>query len=161
MTPLCMLVLRAFHLGLLSSASLLVPGERRGEWSQGWQSELWYVQRECSPGGEVTWRALRVVTGFCLGAYQDAFCLGRPVRQEGVPFVQMRGSAPLCILFLSALLALSHGVALLSPGVRAERQLSRYRVYSGFVLRQDARYQSDTSSTISPEKQFRARMGSR
>jgi hypothetical protein len=160
MTPLFLLVLRAFHLGLLRSASLLVPDNRRGEWSQGWQSELWYVQRECSPGQRASWRALRGVTAFCLGAYQDAFCLRRRVWREGVAFVQMRGSAPLCILLLSTLLVLTYGVAFLSPGVCAERQLSRYRVYSGFILRQSVR-QSDTTATISPEKQFRAWMGSR
>jgi hypothetical protein len=162
MTPLLILVIRAFHLGLLRSASLLVPGKRRGEWSQGWLSELWYVQRECSPVDGVGWRAIRGVTAFCLGAYQDAFYLRRRVwAQEGTPLARFRGSASLCILLLAATLALSYGVAFLSPGVRAERQLSRYRVYSGTVLRTDARYQSDMSSTISPEMQFRAWMGNR
>jgi hypothetical protein len=141
---------------------LLAPGKRRGEWSQDWLSELWYVQQEYSQVDGVNWRTLRVVTSFCLGAYQDAFCLRRRVwTQEGAPLGRMRGSASLCILLLSSVFAFSYGVAFLSSGVRAERRLSRYRVYSGLVLRQNARYQSDTSSTISPEEQFRASMGNR
>ncbi len=161
MIPSLELVLRAFHLGLLHGASLLVPGKARAEWLQDWQSELWYVQRECLSMGSAPSRGERNVTAFCMGAYQDAFCLRRQSCQERSPFAQMRGSASLCILSLTALSGLSYCVALLSPGVCAERHLSRYRVCSGYTLHQDTRYQSDTWSTIPPAEQFRKFFGNR
>jgi hypothetical protein len=153
-------VLGAFHRGLLRGASLLVPGRQRAEWSLEWQSELWYVCRECMPAGGISWSGEREATAFCLGAYQDAFYLRRHAWQERPPLVAWRGSPALCVLLLSAVLAASYGAALLLPGVRAERHLSRYQVYPGLVLIQDARYQNHGAPTISPE-QFRAWTGSR
>src|ERR1017187_7686632 len=126
MTPSLEPVLGAFHRGLLRGASLLVPGRQRAEWSQEWQSELWYVCRECMPAGGISWSGEREATAFCLGAYRDAFYLRRNAWQERSPLAAWRGSPALCILLLAAGLAASYGAALLLPGVRAERHLSRY-----------------------------------
>jgi hypothetical protein len=153
-------VLRAFHRGLLRGASLLVPGKQRAEWSQEWQSELWYVCRECTPAGGISWSGEREATAFCLGAYQDASYLRRHAWQERPPLAAWRGSPAQCILLLFAVLAASYGAALLLPGVRTERHLSGYSAYAGLVLIQDARDQSHGSPTISPQ-QFRAWTGSR
>jgi len=161
MTPPLEFALRIFHLSLLRGASLLVPRQRRSEWSQEWNAELWYVLRECSSATRAFRKPAREATAFCLGAYADAFCLRRQLWQKQSPYAPMRGSASLCLLLLSALLAVSWCVALRSPGVRAEHDLSRYRVYSELMLRQDAGHESKVSPTLSPEEQFWAWTGSR
>ena len=160
MTRTLEFALRTFHLGLLRGASLLVPRQRRAEWSQEWSAELWYVLRECSPAASASRRPVREATAFCLGSYLDAFCLRRQLWQRQSPVAAMRGSASLCLLLLSVLLTLTWCVALRFPGVRAEQDLSRYRVYSELMLSQDARYEGDVSS-ISPEERFWAWTGSR
>ena len=130
MTDLLASILRAVHVGLLRGASFLAPDELRAEWMQDWQSELWYVQRECRSmgsrrlGGEVK------VAAFCLGAYQDALYLRRKEWRERPLLNQMRGSASACLFSLAAILAGSYGAGFLLPGVRAERHLSGYRLYS-------------------------------
>jgi len=110
-----------FHAGLLRAASFMVPAGQRTEWRQEWRSELWHVRQACAPpseGGQ--WQAQREVTAFCLGAFQDALCVRRAGR---VPTPAAQGTPRQCLFALMALLAASYALALLLPGVRAERSL--------------------------------------
>src|SRR5882757_9569744 len=119
---------RGGNLGLLRLASLLVPGHRRGEWWREWRSELWHVRQACTFQSALSWKGEREIAEFCLGAFQDAFCLRREVGQKKVPLATTKGSAAQCMLCLVAIMATSYCIALLRPGVRAELLSLRYRV---------------------------------
>ncbi len=134
---------------LLRLASLLVPGQHRGEWWREWQSELWHVRQACTCQGTPSWKGEREVAAFCLGAFQDAFCLRREVGQKKVPLATTKGSAAQCLLFLVSVIAVSYCIALLRPGVRAELLSLRYRVPQNLTLIQSARYSQDSVPTIS------------
>ena len=159
MTPSFEQGIGLFHLGLLRGASLLVPGGMRAEWRREWDAELWHVRRSCAAIEGVPWRAQREVTAFCLGAFQDAFCLRRQSAQADRFFTAPQGSAAHCMLVLGAMLAASYTMALLLPGVRAEHLLSKYRVDPGLVMIQDANNRNP-GPTIS-SGQFRAWAGRR
>ena len=148
-----------FHLGLLRGASLLVPGSQRAEWRREWDSELWHVRHSCAPVDGVSWRAEREVTAFCMGAFQDAFCLRRHGAQADRSLAAPQGSASHCMLVLGAILAASYSMTLLLPGVRAEHFLSRYRADPGLVMIQDAN--SHKAGPTFSSKQFRAWAGRR
>jgi hypothetical protein len=78
----------------LRVASLLVPSDQRAEWIEEWRSELWYIP-QCR------------ATGFCMGAFRDAFWLRR---NHGVPVkrTRIRLESPLsCLALLATLAALS------------------------------------------------------
>ena len=152
MTPQFAPVLRGGNLGLLRLASLLVPSEHRGEWWREWRSELWHVRQACTPQSALAWKGEREVAAFCLGAFQDAFCLRREVGQKKAPLATTKGSAAQCMLFLVAVVAVSYGVALLRPGVRAVLLSSRYRVPHNLIMIQNARYSQDSVPTISAEQ---------
>src|SRR6266481_8018414 len=143
---------RGGNLVLLRLASLLVPGHRRGEWWREWRSELWHVRQACTSQSALSWKGEREIAEFCLGAFQDAFCLRREVGQKKVPLATTKGSAAQCILFLIAVAAVSYGFALLRPGVSAELLSSRYRVPHNLTLIQSARYSQDSVPTISAEQ---------
>ena len=145
-------VFRGGNLGVLRLASSLVPGQHRGEWWKEWRSELWHVRQACTSQSALSWKGEREVAAFCLGAFQDAFCLRREVRQKKVPLATTKGSAAQCMLFLVAVVAVSYGVALLRPGVRAELLSSRYRVPHNLTMIQNARYSQDSVPTISAEQ---------
>lgn len=145
-------VFRGGNLGLLRLASLLVPGRHRGEWCRGWQSELWHVRQACTPQTAISWKGECEVAAFCLGAFQDALCLRREVGLKKIPLATTKGSAAQCMLFLVAVVAVSYGVALLRPGVRAELLSSRYRVPHNLTMIQNARYSQDSVPTISAEQ---------
>jgi hypothetical protein len=145
-------VFRGGNLGLLRLASLLVPGRHRAEWWREWRSELWHVRQACTSQTALSWKGEREVAAFCLGAFQDAFCLRREVGQKKVPLATTKGSAAQCMLFLVAVVAVSYGVALLRPGVRAELLSSRYRVPHNLTMIQSARYSQDSVPTISAEQ---------
>jgi hypothetical protein len=145
-------VFRGGNLGLLRLASLLVPGQHRGEWWREWRSELWHVRHACTSQGALSWKGEREVAAFCLGAFQDAFCLRREIVQKKVPLATTKGSAAQCMLFLVAVVAVSYGVALLRPSVRAELLSSRYRVPHNLTMIQSARYSQDSLPTISAEQ---------
>jgi hypothetical protein len=91
------------HLAMLRSAAWLVPGEQRADWLAEWSAELWYVRQRCR----------RQVTGFCLGAFRDAFWLrrNRPPDGQRRPYLE---SPARCLGFLAllasacVLLALRH-----------------------------------------------------
>lgn len=116
MTRRSALIFSKFDLGLLRIASLLVPRRQRSEWEMEWRSELWHVREACTPDRSLSRRGEREVTAFCLGAFQDAFCLWRESGQKRVPLATTKGSAVQCLRFLIALIAISYGVALLLPG---------------------------------------------
>jgi hypothetical protein len=147
------------YLGLLRGASLLVPGRQRAEWRREWSSELWHVRHSCAPIDGVSWQAEREVTAFCLGAFQDAFCLRRDRPQRFAPLAAPQGSASHCMLVLGAVLAASYSMTLLLPGVRAEHFLSKYQADPGLVMIQNANNRK-AGPTIS-SGQFRSWAGRR
>ena len=152
MTRRSALIFSKFDLGLLRIASLLVPRRQRSEWEMEWRSELWHVREACTPDRSLSRRGEREVTAFCLGAFQDAFCLWRESGQKRVPLATTKGSAVQCLRFLIALIAISYGVALLLPGVRAALQPSRSRMAPSLVLIRNARFTQDSVPTISAEQ---------
>jgi hypothetical protein len=147
-------VFRGGNLTLLRLASLLVPGQHRGEWWREWRSELWHVRQACTPKNALSWKGEREVAAFCLGAFQDAFCLTREAGQKRVPLATTKGSATQCMLFLVAIIVASYCIALLRPGVRVELLSLQYRVPKNLTMIQSARYIQDSVPTISAE-QFR------
>ncbi|MGD0630017.1 MAG: hypothetical protein ABR987_11710 [Terracidiphilus sp.] len=141
---------RMVHFGLLRAASLLVPGPQRAEWWREWRGELWHVRHSRATAGVVSRRGEREVTAFCLGAFQDALCLRRAGRQTTPLFAAMEGTPRLCILILGAALAASYAIALLLPGVRAERSLWPRKVNPNLVLIQQEGSSDGSWPTISP-----------
>ena len=152
MTPLFGPVFHRFELCLLRGALLLVPGQQRAEWWKEWRSELWHVRQACTPEGFPSLRGEREVAAFCLGAFQDALCLRRESGEKRVPLATTKGSAMQCMLFLTTLIVVSCGIALLLPGVRAEFWSSTYRIAPSLVLIQNAQYTHDSVPTISTEQ---------
>jgi hypothetical protein len=146
---------RGFHAGLLRGASLLVPAKQRGEWRREWHAELWHVRQACTPvtgagcGGE------RAVTAFCLGAFQDAFCLRRHGWRTGIQFASWQGSAAYSVFLFTLALIASCTLAYLLPGVRAELNLPHPAARPDLVLIQNAGYSDNASATIAPA-QYRA-----
>jgi len=146
---------RLFDQALLRSASLVVPRHQRAEWRQEWQAELWHVRHTCAPTDRISWPAEQQVMLFCLGAFQDAFCLRRQCMPMRLPRPAKQGSAAQCIFALCIVTLASYVFALLLPGVRAERSLMVGHVNPGLVMIQNAGYSDDTSPTIGP-RQYRA-----
>ena len=146
---------RLFYIGLLRCASLLVPRNRRAEWSREWRGELWHVRQACTPAGRSGWKGEREVTQFCLGAFQDALCLRRAGQHYRQTFAAIEGTARQCILILVAILALSDAIALLLPGVRAELSLWPRKVNPSLVLIQNQGSNFNSPPSISPT-QFRS-----
>ena len=154
MTPAFMPLLHLFDQCLLRAASFVVPGRQRAEWRQEWQSELWHVRRSCARMDGVSWPAEQRVLAFCLGAFQDALCLRRQGMSIRLPHPTKQGSAAQCILALCIVMLAFYAIALLLPGVRAERNLMVGQVNPGLVMIQNAGYSDDTSPTIRP-RQYR------
>ena len=150
MKPLIEPFLRAFDMGLLCGASLIVPARQRREWRREWQSELWHVRQSCASAHEVSWEAEQEVTAFCLGAFQDAICLRQQGGQTRMPLMAPQGSAAQCVLLLGAALAACYALALVLPGVREERSLSMGQVNPGLVMIQNAGYSDTSSPTVLP-----------
>ena len=148
-------IARVCHIGLLRVASLLVPLPQRTEWWHEWHSELWHVRHACAPGCGFSMRAEAEVTAFCLGAFQDALYLRLHSIASRAPSRALRGSAAQCILCLAAMLTACYALALLLPGVRAERSLAPIQIGPGLVLIQDVASSDDSSPSVLP-KQFRA-----
>lgn len=130
--------LNLFHLCLLRGASLLVPRSQRAEWRREWNSELWHVRHSLGSVNGVSWRAERELTAFCLGAFQDAFCLMWHRAQAHMSRKGSQSSASHCVVVLGSLLAATYSMTLLLPGVRAERFLSKYRADPGLIMIQTA-----------------------
>ncbi len=152
MTPRFGWAFHVFHRALLRAASLMAPARGRAEWRREWRSELWHVRRTCTPAGATSWPAEREVTAFCLGAFQDAFCLRSQSLHGEAPRAWFRGSPAQCILCLASALAAGFVVALLLPAVRAQKGEVRYRIEPGLILIQDARSNDESEATISMRK---------
>jgi hypothetical protein len=148
------------HAGLLRTASLLVPRHLRAEWRREWRGELWHVRQACAPMGAPSWHGEREVSAFCLGAFQDALCLRRAGHQKRLPVGAADGTAKRCLLGLLAILAASYAIALLLPGVRAERSVWRRKVNPNLVLIEKESSNGFAEPTISPQK-FRSWQGRR
>lgn len=99
---------------ILRAASLLAPGDQRGEWLEGWRSELWYIPR-------------RERTRFSMGAFRDALWLRRnnpsPVTRVGMPIESPLG----CLAFLAILAAASSLAAVSVPAPRVMMPSSHLR----------------------------------
>ena len=147
-------ILHAFYLGLVGVASLLVPMKQRAEWFREWRSELWHVRQECASGGRRFADVEREVGGFCLGAFQDAFCLRQHLWQSSGPLPVQKGSAARCLFWLCAVLLVGCGIAEVLPGVRTVRQQQLFEIRHSLVLIHSARTDDELAPTI-PAEQFR------
>jgi hypothetical protein len=134
---------------LLGCAARFVPGHRRADWLREWKAELWHVRQERAPMEQLSWQAEREIAGFCLGAFQDAFCLCQPRLRLGPLLTALQGSAAQCLLTLTGFLVLSYGIAWLAPGVRAERMISAPMQNPGLILIQ---YADCDATTIEPQQ---------
>jgi len=143
------------HSGLLRAAAIIVPAQQRVDWVREWRGELWHVRRTCSASDGRSPRSAHEITAFCLGAFQDALCLRRAARRLPRPHAVMDGTARQCIAIFFAILAASYAIALLLPGVRAERSLWPRKVNPNLVLIAREGSSNDARPTVSPE-QFRA-----
>jgi hypothetical protein len=135
------------YAALLRTASFMVPRAARAEWRREWRGELWHVRQACAPlSGTNGWQARREVTAFCLGSFQDALC----VRRAGsTPLPAAQGTPRQCLFVLGALLVASYAVALLLPGVRAERSLWPRQVSANLVQIQLAAVEGAPRPSIS------------
>ena len=152
MKPSLKLLFAAVDHSLLCCAAQFVPRGRRADWLREWKAELWHVRQERAPMEQLSWQAEREIACFCLGAFQDALCLSEPRWRLGPLLTALRGSAAQCLLMLAGILAVSYGIAQLSPGVRAERMLSSRLQNPGLILIQNA----DGDSTTIASKQYLA-----
>ncbi len=139
--------------GLLGAASLLVPRRGRIEWLREWRAELWHVRfTEARAPIDARSREEQKMFQFCLGAFQDAWCLRRLDTDRGAGHGAFSGSAFQCVLVFAAILAVSYGLSRLLPGVQAETHPSQYRINPDLIMIQNG-FASDASlATISAER---------
>ena len=100
---------------MLRAASLRVAKPVRAEWLGEWRAELWYAR--AAHAARRT-RAIGLL-GFSFGAFRDAQALHGLQRAGRVVSPEVKGSARECLGMLAALLAISLGIGLLLPRVRA------------------------------------------
>jgi hypothetical protein len=136
-------------LALLRGASLLVPERQREEWWREWQAELWHVRRAYAAEYGLWWMAEREAAAFCLGAFPDALCFREQFKRRRIRLATTMGSATQCVQVLFGLIAISYGVALLLPDVRAILHFSAYRDTRNLMLLRDAHSSDDSVPTIS------------
>jgi hypothetical protein len=149
-------LLHLLGLGVLQSASLLVPGRQRPEWRREWRAELWHVRRTCTPQQGVAWDGEREVAAFCFGAFEDALSLRREIafaKNSGrVPLATTTGSATQCIVFLTCLIAVSLGVSTLVPSVAEVLLPHSYRDARHLMLIQEAHSSDEAVATIAAQQ---------
>lgn len=114
------LALGGMNRGILHCASRLVPREQRADWLREWSAELWHMRRSCPPVDGFSWKSEGVAAAFCLGAFQDAFCVRHLCREASVAASSQHGSAGECLLWLGGLLAVSYILTCVLPGVSME-----------------------------------------
>jgi hypothetical protein len=145
-----LLLLRSLpaSLFILRCAAWLVPGRERTEWLAEWQAELWHVWRAYGGGSRGCFRGGREVTGFCIGAFHDAFWL-RWNNPHSIPRRAYRaGSASRCLLSLAVWTAIGLVVCLSLPGARKALERSPYREGDGLVMISEGGYSGTQSPTI-------------
>lgn len=166
MNPSMDVAFHALQLGLLGSASLVVPSGQRSEWLLEWRSELWHVRDSHRCSGGLSWEAEHEITSFCLGSFLDAACVRRHSWQDGPrPDAEaqpagVHGSAGQCVLWLSTAVVLLMLLARLIPGVWAETDTARYHVNPNLILIGDASSRNSFTPSISP-LEFRSWKGAR
>ena len=146
------------HLGLLRAASLILPRGQRAEWRREWHGELWHVRQACAPTGGWSCQSELEIISFCLGAFQDAYCLRRQWRPVKMRLSPLAGTPVRCILHLAVLLTASYILALSLPGVQAELSLVSSRIGAGLVLIRYAGLSGNSIPSISP-RQYRVWKG--
>lgn len=154
MMRLVTLAFRAADHAFLEAASMLVPARQRSEWQREWLSEMWHVRRACTQPSGGAGRTECVVMAFCLGAFQDAWCLSRDARHHQGPPAPMHGSAGQCLLWMAAVLVAGYAFAHWQPEVRMARDAQRYPMRSGTILLENQSGEKQVSPTI-PFQQFR------
>jgi len=152
MRPALGLALGGMNRGILRCASLLLPHSERADWRREWNAELWHMRLACQPRGGSSWRAERAATAFCLGAFQDAFCVRGIRRQNREIAPAQHGSAGECLFWLACLLALSCIVACVLPGVYVENHPSHYQINPGLVLLQRDLFNDSSAATITGQQ---------
>ena len=133
---------------ILWCAAWLVPGQERAEWLAEWQAELWHVWQSYDHKANGGFRGGREVTGFCLGAFQDAFWL-RWNNPGSIPRRVLRtGSASRCSLSLGIWTAISLLICLSVPGAYKAIRSTPYRNVDGLVTISTGGYSGAQSATI-------------
>ena len=136
---------RSLQCGILSAASLLVPGPERAEWTYEWRAELWHAHEDGAADEQE-------LTRICLGSFKDALCLRRIAWKQQGPAHLFRGSALQCLMALVAVLAVSYWISTVLPGVSAESHPARYRVNPGLIMIQNGSPIDDSVATVAVEK---------
>lgn len=111
---------------VLRSVGWIVPVQKRSEWYQEWQAELWYAVRECFSEDGADPPAICKAVAFCLGAFQDAVWLRRRAWQKERSIARIRGSPWAALCFLITVLFATWGMAHFSP--RVALGMSRVRI---------------------------------
>ncbi len=140
---------------LLRLAACLVPRRARAEWLQEWHAEFWQVRHTCAPPGASSWSGERIITRFCLGAFQDALCLRQAHPTTRLSFSPARGSALHCLLSMSAIAITVAGAGLLIPGVLTRLEPARFATPPDVALIHTLGNTNETQPTITIE-QFRS-----
>lgn len=151
------LAIRAFSaidLATLIAASSLVPRYQRKEWLKEWRAELWHVRQTCGTEDEILLQAEREVADFCFGAFQDALCLRKDLR-NALPPKQHLSSADRCLLFLASIALATWCLFMALPNARIASQPSPYRDPHHLMLITRAGLSGTSHPTIRAE-QFRA-----
>ncbi len=142
------LALGGMNRGILHCASRLVPREQRADWLREWSAELWHMRRSCPPGDGFSWKSEGVAAAFCLGAFQDAFCVRHLCREASEAGSSQHGSAGECLLWLGGLLAVSYILTCVLPGVSMESHPAHYQLNPGLVLLQSELFTDSSAATI-------------
>ncbi|GGG74693.1 hypothetical protein [Edaphobacter dinghuensis] len=151
------LAIRAFSaidLATLIAASSLVPRYQRAEWLKEWRAELWHVRQACGAEEQILWQAEHEVADFCFGAFQDALCLRKDLR-NALPPKQHLSSADRCLLFLASIALATWCLFMALPNARIASQPSPYRDPHHLMLITRAGLSGTSHPTIRAE-QFRA-----
>jgi hypothetical protein len=133
---------------ILRCAAWLVPGRERAEWLAEWQAELWHVWQSYDHKAHGGFRGGQEVTGFCLGAFQDALWL-RWNNPGSIPRRVLRiGSVSRCSLALGMWTAISVLICLSLPGAYKAIRSTPYRNADGLVTISSGGYSGAQSATI-------------
>ncbi len=152
MTPRSAQAFHSLDRTLLHCASLLLPQRRRAEWLLEWESELWHARRSSIARGADSWLVQRDLALFCLGAFQDAFCLRRIWGRNPSRSAPFQGSAAASLAGLAGILFASYLLSLVLPGVRAARHFAGGQVRSGTILIQDEASDDYSTPTMAVEQ---------